>query len=197
MVVKKKIILASASPRRQRLLKQIGMTFDVRESGVREDVDVPDDPEQHTKVLSERKARAVAGSIPDGLIVGADTIVVLDGEILNKPKTGRDAARMLNMLSDRWHDVYTGFTIIDRPTGKTVSAVERTRVKFRRLADDEVQAYVQSGSPMDKAGAYGIQDDYGAVFVERIEGCFYNVVGFPLTRFYLTIQEFQQHLGIE
>jgi len=164
---------------------------------VREDIDVPQDPEQHTTILSQRKARAVASSVGDGIIIGADTIVVLDGRILNKPKDALDAARMLQALSDRWHEVYTGFTLVDRPSDFSVSAVERTRVKFRRLAIDEIDAYIQSGSPMDKAGAYGIQDDYGAVFVERIEGCFYNVVGFPLTRFYLTMNEFQHQLGIE
>jgi septum formation protein len=196
MMIKKKLILASASPRRHVLLKQIGLTFEVRESGVREDNDVPHDPEQHTLVLSRRKARAVASHIDEGIVIGADTIVVFNGQILNKPKDGRIAARMLQTLSGQWHEVYTGFTLVDRPSDSSVSAVERTRVKFRLLAIDEIEAYIQSGSPMDKAGAYGIQDDYGAVFVERIEGCFYNVVGFPLTRFYLTMQEFQHQLGI-
>jgi septum formation protein len=101
---------------------------------------------------------------------------------------------MLAMLSGREHLVYTGFTIVDRPTDRSVSEYESTRVHFRSLGAEEIRAYVQGGSPMDKAGAYGIQDDFGAVFVERIDGCFYNVVGFPLAKFYVTMQAFSREL---
>ncbi len=191
MIGNRRLILASASPRRKLLLRQIGLEFEVRESGVREDHDVPQEPEKHVSVLSRRKAEAVAAGITDGLVIGADTIVVLDGTILGKPSDPEDAGRMLKLLSGRTHRVYTGFTLIDKPSGKSMTAVEETDVTFRQLDEDEITSYVASGSPMDKAGAYGIQDDYGAVFISRIDGCFYNVVGFPLSRFYTELEKFQ------
>lgn len=194
MTVKKKLILASASPRRQLLLRQIGLQFEVRESGADENVPEGITPDRLVRMLSERKASAVAKKEMDAMIIGADTIVVLDKNILGKPVDQKDAANMLKMLSGRTHEVYTGFTIIDRPSNTSVSAVEVTKVTFRPLGEEEITAYVKSGSPMDKAGAYGIQDDYGAVFVEKIDGCFYNVVGFPLAKFYIVMNEFQKQL---
>ena len=196
MIAGKKILLASGSPRRKILLKQLGIEFDVRESGVDEQNDVPKDPREHVSVLSARKAIAVGRTAQDCIVVGADTIVVLDGIILGKPKDSRNAVEMLTMLSGRTHEVYTGITLLDRPSDEQRTAVEVTEVTFRRLASDEIEKYVASGSPLDKAGAYGIQDDYGAVFVERINGCFYNVVGFPLSRFYIELLQFQKELGI-
>lgn len=196
MVIQKKFILASRSPRRQRLLKQIGLSFEVRESGVNEDLEHIEIPVDHVRILSQRKANEVGRNVDNAFILGADTIVVLDGSILGKPRDEIDAIRMLNSLSDRTHKVYTGFTILDRPSGKMHTAYEVTDVSFRKLYPNEIKEYVQSGSPMDKAGAYGIQDDYGAVFVEKINGCYYNVVGFPLTKFYLAMDLFQRHLGI-
>jgi septum formation protein len=188
----KPIVLASASPRRRSLFRQVGIMCDIMESGVPEDVDVPAEPSEHVTVLSQRKAAAVAARKRDAFVVGADTIVVLDGVILGKPSSAADAVRMLTILSNRTHTVYTGVTIRDCPSGKSVTAVEMTDVTFRELGKDEIESYVRSGSPMDKAGAYGIQDDYGAVFATRINGCFYNVVGFPLARFFLELQKFQQ-----
>ena len=196
MIVKRKLILASSSPRRRRLLKQLGLEFEVRESGVDEERDVPNDPDLHVRILSERKAVAVAAEEEEGIVIGADTIVVLDGAIMGKPKDPRHAVAMLARLSGRTHDVYSGFTLLDRATNKKKTAVEVTKVSFRHLTLQEIEEYVASGSPLDKAGAYGIQDDYGAVFVERIDGCFYNVVGFPLSRFYTELQQFQKELGL-
>jgi septum formation protein len=121
------------------------------------------------------------------LIVSADTIVVLDRRILGKPADAVEAKSMLTSLSGRTHEVYTGFTILGQPIGKTVTEHVVTSVSFRSLAEWEIDEYVSSGKPMDKAGAYGIQDR-SAVFVDRIEGCFYNVVGFPLSKFYTTLQ---------
>jgi septum formation protein len=190
MIIDRKFILASGSPRRRQLLALLNLDFEVRESGVDEEHDLPQQPVDHVRLLAERKALAVAPGVPDGIIIGADTIVVLDRQILGKPSSPGDAAHMLSRLSGKTHDVYTGFTLIDRPSGRSCTEVERTSVKFRILERQEIDAYVASGSPMDKAGAYGIQDDFGAVFVERIDGCFYNVVGFPLTRFYLTLKKF-------
>ncbi len=192
MAHRKKLILASRSPRRIHLLRQIGLKFDVRESAIDENVDGFLTPEDAVRGLALLKAASVAGSVRTGLIVGADTIVYLDRKILGKPRSRAEARRMLSMLSGRTHQVYTGIALIDRPSNEVCTAIERTKVKFRTLSPREIREYVASGSPMDKAGAYGIQDDFGAVFVERIDGCFYNVVGFPLSKFYRVMQSFQR-----
>jgi len=120
----------------------------------------------------------------------------LEGEILGKPKDFEEAVSMLSKLSGRTHRVFTGFSILDKPSNTYKTEHEITNVTFRTIERDEIEEYVRGGSPMDKAGAYGIQDDYGAVFVERIEGCYYNVVGFPLAKFYLVMQDFQKQLGL-
>lgn len=197
MTFAKPLILASRSPRRQSLLRQIGLSFEVRESNLHEPIDESATPEQNVIRISSDKAAAVVRAGDDAIIIGADTIVVRNGAILGKPVDGDDAVRMLALLSNREHDVFTGFTLLDARSGVQVSGVERTLVRFRALSLEEIRSYVAGGSPMDKAGAYGIQDDYGAVFVERIEGCFYNVVGFPLTRFYLTMLSFEKQLGLQ
>jgi septum formation protein len=177
------------------LLKQIGLKFSVRPSSVPEDVLDHESPEQNVKRIALAKALKVARRVKRGIVVGADTIVVLGNEILGKPRSAGEAKRMLRKLSGRQHVVYTGFALVDASTGRKIVDVERTKVKFRKLNAVEIDEYVASGSPMDKAGAYGIQDDYGAVFVERVEGCFYNVVGFPLTRFYLDLRRFVRALN--
>jgi septum formation protein len=194
MILKRKLILASASPRRSHLLRQLKLEFETIHSGIDEELDASDDPDRHVRTLSFQKARAVAQNIPDGIIIGADTIVILDAHILGKPKTPDQAVVMLQHLSGKTHEVLTGFTLYDRPSDRSLTEVERTKVKFRTLTLPEIHDYVATGSPMDKAGAYGIQDDYGAIFVESIQGCFYNVVGFPLTKFYLSLQQFLQNL---
>ncbi len=185
----KPIILASASPRRAEILTKLELAFAVRPSAIDENLTENLPPAEYAVELAERKARAVAAEIPTGMIIGADTIVVLGKEILGKPASEAEAHAMLRRLSNRTHRVFTGFAIFDRPSNRCVSAVEMTEVTFRALEDAEIAAYVQSGEAMDKAGAYGIQD-LSAVFAERINGCFYNVVGFPLTRFYLTLRAF-------
>ena len=191
----KRVVLASQSPRRQSLLRQIGLTFEVRPSEVDEEALPGAGAAELVTALSHQKAARVARSYPDAVVIGADTVVVVDGGILGKPKSAEDAVAMLTALSAREHQVFTGFTIYDRPSDRSVSEYEVTRVRFRALGREEILAYVKSGSPMDKAGAYGIQDDYGAVFVDRIDGCFYNVVGFPLARFYVTMQAFYRELS--
>lgn len=186
----KPIILASSSPRRAHLMRLLGIAFTVQESGVHEDVDNSCPPEEIVRRLSLQKAKNVASRLHSGIVIGADTIVVLDGRILGKPSTEEEAVAMLLRLSGRTHSVFTGFALVDAETKKSCIDFERTEVTFRRLSADEIRSYVGSGSPMDKAGAYGIQDDYGAVFVEKIEGCFYNVVGFPLSKFYAALSDF-------
>jgi septum formation protein len=161
----------------------MGFVFDVVEPGVEENVPERGNPQNLVSFLSAAKAEAVLSGVRDGWIVGADTVVVLDGAIMGKPASPPHAAEMLGRLSGRTHEVFTGFTLIHAVSGKRLSDVERTAVTFRSIEEWEITDYVSTGSPMDKAGAYGIQDRSG-LFVDRIEGCFYNVVGFPLTRFY-------------
>ena len=187
------LILASQSPRRKLLLRQIGLRFVVRPSAVHEDVWDHESPEHNAKRIALSKAVEVSRSVRRGIVIGADTIVVLGKTILGKPRTKSEAKLMLKRLSGRMHTVYTAFALIDVETKRRIVRIEKTKVWFRILTNREIEGYVKSGSPMDKAGAYGIQDDYGAVFVKRVEGCFYNVVGFPLTKFYQTLEEFVAH----
>ncbi len=188
------IVLASRSPRRIHLLRQIGISFTVQESGVDETVPEGTSPDEIVRMLSLEKAKRVAEGMGSGIVIGADTIVVLNGTVLGKPTSEADAVRMLRLLSGKTHAVYTGLALVDVETGKSRVDLERTEVTFRSLTEREIDLYVKSGSPMDKAGAYGIQDDYGAVFVERINGCFYTVVGFPLSKFYTMFNVFLTEL---
>ena len=186
----RKLILASRSPRRLQLLRQIGMSPAVMSCDIPEPFDPSRTPEDNAATLALEKALCVAERVEDGVIIGADTIVVLEGEMLGKPENPEDAVRMLGKLSGKTHIVVTGFALVDRPSGRQMTGTERTGVTFRILPLHEIEEYVAHGSPLDKAGAYGIQDDYGAVFVTRIEGDFYNVVGLPLSRLYSALQEF-------
>ena len=195
MVLPKPLVLASQSPRRIALLRQIGLTPRVIPSNIEEEFDLADSPAENAVRLARAKAGDVGTSISDGIIVGADTIVVLDGEYLGKPLTPPEAVDMLSRLSGRTHLVVTGVAIVDRPTDRSVAGYEETIVTFRDIPREEIVAYVEQGSPMDKAGAYGIQDDYGAVFVSRIEGCYYNVVGLPLSRFHSMLQQFSSQFA--
>ena len=189
----KRIILASGSPRRAQLLKMIGLQFEVMESQVPEDLNLPQEPAAHVVELSRRKALEVAKRVEEGIIIGADTIVVLGEAILGKPKDREEAKDMLSKLSGKTHRVYTGFTLLEVPSQRSLSNWEVTEVKFRELEPWEIEEYVRSGGPLDKAGAYGIQDR-SAVFVEGINGCYYNVVGFPLTKFYQDFLKFLKSL---
>jgi septum formation protein len=174
------IILASNSPRRKELLRQIGLDFKTDPADVDERI-LPDEaPEAYAIRVSLDKARVVAQRAGTGLVIGADTIVVLDNVILGKPVDSRDAERMLSLLSNRMHRVITGLALMDAGTGKTLTRSEDTRVWFRTLTNDEIISYVNSGEPLDKAGAYGIQGK-GALLIDRIEGCYFNVVGLPLS----------------
>jgi septum formation protein len=184
------LILASQSPRRKLLLKQIGLRFSVRPSAVPEEMLDHEAPAANAKRIALRKAEEISKDLKRGIVIGADTIVVLGKRVLGKPRTKAEARRMLKSLSGRMHTVYTAFALIDAESRRSVVKIEKTRVWFRKLSNREIAEYVESGSPMDKAGAYGIQDDYGAVFVKRVEGCFYNVVGFPLTKFFTTLERF-------
>jgi nucleoside triphosphate pyrophosphatase len=174
------IILASNSPRRRELLHQIGLSFDTAPSNVDEQVKAGELPETYAVRVARAKAQATAGRVGRGIIIAADTIVVQGDRILGKPGDRHDAERMLLLLSGRMHVVITGLAIIDSAEGKTVTGTSLTRVWFRDLSKDEITCYIKGGEPFDKAGAYGIQGK-GALFVTKIEGCYFNVVGLPLS----------------
>jgi septum formation protein len=193
----KPIILASQSPRRKTLLKQIGMKFRAIPSHVSEEMSPNQTPGENAKRIALEKAKEVATKLRDGIVIGADTIVVIDRHILTKPVSKEDAKRMLKLLSGREHSVFTGYALVDAQSKKQIAGVEETKVRFRKLNEKEIASYIESGSPMDKAGSYGIQDDFGACFIEKVNGCFYNVVGFPLARFYSTYQQFSNELEMQ
>lgn len=174
------IILASNSPRRSELLRQIGITFTVDPADVDERVFPNELPERYAVRVALDKVNVVAKRVGKGIIIAADTIVVQDESILGKPADAADANRMLLTLSGRMHIVMTGLAVVDAAGGKTETRTSLTKVWFRVLAPEEIAAYVQSNEPLDKAGAYGIQGK-GALLVERIEGCYFNVVGLPLS----------------
>ena len=174
------IILASASPRRRELLRQIGIDFTIDPADVDERVLPGESPEAYAVRVALDKARIAAQRAGTGVVIAADTIVVLDNAILGKPSDDEDAERMLMMLSGRTHQVITGIAIMDPAAGKTLTRTSTTNVRFRELSPDEIRWYVRTGEPLDKAGAYGIQEK-GSLFISRIEGCYFNVVGLPLS----------------
>ncbi len=181
------IILASQSPRRQELLTRMGLTFTVRPAGIEETVDPGLTPQEVVMSLSRQKAGAVAESHPDALVIAADTIVVLDGKILGKPHSVEEAKEMLAALSGRQHHVCTGFTL--RRGERVETGCEESEVWFRDLTGAEIDAYIATGEPMDKAGSYGIQG-YGALLVKGIHGDYFNVMGLPVCRLGLALKDF-------
>lgn len=178
------IYLASKSPRRRKLLKQLNLKFKSFSVDMDEKIHKNESPNKAVLRLSKEKLGLAKLKVKNGIIITADTIVVLDKTILGKPINKKDAFRILKLLSGNTHIVYTGYSIFNYSNGKTISEFEKTEVTFRDLTDDEIKEYINGGSPMDKAGAYGIQDDFGAVFIKKINGCYYNVVGLPLAKFY-------------
>ncbi len=186
-----RFILASASPRRRELLKQIGVTFEVMPAKG-EEVITKEQPEQAVMELSRQKAEEIAAGIQDEqvLVLGADTVVVYDGKILGKPKDEADARAMLSMLNGRTHSVFTGVTVIVMRNGKSEihSFYEETKVTMYPMTDAQISYYIQTGEPMDKAGAYGIQGK-GAVFIEKINGDYNNVVGLPVAKIFYKMLE--------
>lgn len=176
----KKIVLASQSPRRKELLARVISDFEIIVDNSEEVVKDGLSPEETVKELALQKAMNVSDKIDyDALVIGADTIVSIDGQIFGKPADQEDAARMLRCLSERENIVCTGYAVVDTKSGKAVCGVERTSVFFRKLSDDEIERYIKTGEPMDKAGAYGMQE-LGGLFIRGIEGDYFNVVGLPL-----------------
>jgi septum formation protein len=184
-----KIILASASPRRYELLKQIKIPFTVQVSKINENKIKMGKPQNWVQNLALEKALDVAQSIDEGLVIGADTVVVKENRVLGKPLTSKEAMSMLNFLSGSTHQVMTGIAIVNAVNQRIFTDVEITTVKFRNLTEQEIYSYVASGEPMDKAGAYGIQG-LGALLVEGITGCYFNVVGLPLNKLALGLKKF-------
>ena len=198
-MTEKTIILGSASPRRRELLAQIGAEFEVRVSN-KEEVYHSNVPEEIVKELALMKAENVAeelaeenpaGAVKSTVVIGADTIVVLDGEILGKPADEADAVRMLNSLQGRRHDVYTGVAVLDYDENGEKHVYNYpvgTAVYVNEMTEEEIRAYVETKDPLDKAGAYGIQGRFAA-HIDRIEGDYYNVVGLPVSRVYRTLRK--------
>jgi septum formation protein len=183
------LILASRSPRRKELLIQFGADLVVVPSDVDERVLPGEFPATYAERIAGEKAVVVAEGRQNGIVVAADTIVVINAEILGKPADNRDAARMLRLLSGNVHEVITGIAVRDAVSGRSDVRISRTSVWFRRLTEQEIEAYVLTGEPLDKAGAYGIQGR-GALLIERIEGCYFNVVGLPLSLLGVMLKSF-------
>ncbi len=181
------LYLASKSPRRRKLLKQLGLKFNAFTVNLNEEILDGEHPIRTVKRLSLEKLELAGQKVNDGIIITADTIVVLDKSIIGKPENKKDAVAILNKLSGKTHNVYTGFAIYNSTNKKQIVGYEKTAVTFNDLSREQIDSYVKTGSPMDKAGAYGIQDDFGAVFVKKVNGCFYNVVGLPLSKIYTNL----------
>lgn len=182
------IILASNSPRRREILSQLGIQYEVIPSKFEEKA-LDMTPENMVMYFAEGKAMSVARKVnKEAFIIGADTIVYQNG-IMGKPKDNVDAARMLRNLSGVFHAVITGISVVHTPSFNQVTDYERTMVKFKNISDEEIQAYIKSGEPMDKAGAYAIQG-IGSLLVEKIDGCYFNVVGLPVYRLSKILESF-------
>ena len=185
----RKFILASASPRRAELLKNIGMSFDVVISAVDEDILSAGDIAKGLENNARKKGLAVAKLYPDAIVISADTVVVLDEHVMGKPENREEASAMLQRLNGRIHSVMTAFGLIFYREQKSFFEIVTTRVKFRKLEMEEINAYIQSGEPYDKAGAYAIQG-VGSLLIDTIEGCYFNVVGFPISKFFTALHKF-------
>lgn len=184
-----KLILASTSPRREQLLKQISLEFEVMPSNFDESRVCTSNPTESAQQAALEKAKAIAKKLSEGIVIGADTIVVYAGEVMGKPKDQSDAVRMLKQLSGKKHEVITGVALVNARDNREYVWSEATLVWFKKLSDMEIKKYVESGQPMDKAGAYGIQGR-AAAFVEKIDGCYFNVVGLPLASLLVKLNKF-------
>jgi septum formation protein len=185
----KPLILASASPRRAEILRAAGWRFEIAAADIDETPRADETPSQYVERLARAKAEAVAQNIAEGLVLGADTSVVIDAQILGKPTDEADARRMLCLLNNRWHEVLTGVALIDAAAKLARVAHETTRVKFAEMSADEIAWYAATDEPADKAGAYAVQGR-AALFIEAIDGDYWNVVGLPLRLIYKLTREF-------
>ncbi len=193
-----KLILASTSPRRAEILRNAGIDFEVFPSEIDESRSPREAPPVYVWRVAELKVRTAMSRLRAkrqkdySAIVAADTVVALDGDVLGKPRSADDARRMLRRLSGRWHDVFTGLAVLVRQSERTIVVVEKTRVELGVLSESEIDEYIRTEEPFDKAGAYAIQGR-GGKFIPRVEGCYFNVMGLPLSRLYAILRELKLH----
>ena len=178
-MLKEKPILASASPRRAEILTAVGWEFEAIAANIDESLEPDEAAERYVKRLARTKADTIAKRFSDRLVIGADTTVVVDGEILGQPEDDEDARRMLRLLSGRWHEVVTGVALVRAGSAQVLIDLETTRVLFAEMSAEEIDWYVSTGEPRGKAGAYGIQGK-AALFIKEIRGDYFNVVGLPV-----------------
>ncbi|MBK7106329.1 MAG: septum formation protein Maf [Ignavibacteriae bacterium] len=183
------LYLASNSPRRKKMLHSLGIDFHHISIDHEEIINKNHSPLKNVKRLAGEKCKKAVSKIKDGIVISADTIVVLNNKIIGKPINENDAKNILKNLSGKTHIVYTGFAICDAKSKKNIIDFEKTKVTFYNLSDKQIEDYVNTGSPMDKAGAYGIQDDFGALFVKKIDGCYNNVMGFPIAKIFRALEK--------
>jgi len=193
LIPERPFVLASGSPRRKRILEGLDLDFEIDAPGIDENEEPGETPDEHVVRLAGLKAHEVAKRRSSGTILAADTIVFLDGALLGKPADAAEAARMLRAISGRWHEVFTGLSVVRCSDGTSARGFERTRVLVRELSDREIEGYVAGGEPLDKAGSYAIQE-CGAALVSGVEGCFYNVVGLPVVRMIKLLEELRGEL---
>ena len=180
--LREKLVLASSSPRRTELLNRAGWPHEVMVAGIDESVKPQEGPAAYVQRLARSKAEAVAQHLEQGIVLGADTTVVIADQILGQPADEADAKRMLDLLNGKWHDVLTGVAVV-RVGGESRVAHETTRVRFAEISDREIDWYIASGEPFGKAGAYGIQGK-ASLFIEEIEGDYFNIMGLPIRLVY-------------
>lgn len=182
-VLKEKLVLASGSPRRAKILHAVGWPFEMMAANVDESRFEYEAAVPYVRRLAQTKAETVAENLPSGLVLGADTVVLVDGEILGQPSDAQDARRMLKLLSGRWHEVLTAVALVRAGQGQVMADHEKTRVRFAEMSVAEIDWYVETGEPMDKAGAYAVQGS-AALFIEEIQGDYFNIVGLPVRLVY-------------
>ena len=185
----KKIILASSSPRRKEILLKTGLSFEIQESNYEEDMSLPMSPEDLSEYLSLGKAKSVADKNSDAIVIAADTFIVYEDKCLGKPKTKLLAREMLNMLNGKENNIITGVTIIDTTNNHIVSFHEITKVFMKQMSSETIEAYIDTGEPLERAGGYSLQEK-GAILVEKIDGDFFNAMGLPLNRLAEELKDF-------
>ena len=190
--MKRKIVLASRSPRRRDLLKQIGLEFEIRESKYDEDMTAMDDPRKLVKFLALKKGEEVARHYKDAIIISGDTFVIFNNKFIGKPKNKEEAKKVLKNFSNKTHSIVSGFALIDAKTKKVINDYGEAKVKFRDLSEAEIDNYIATGEPFDMAGSYGLMNR-AAVLIKGVEGDFYSVIGLPLNKVYLALKE----LGVD
>lgn len=185
---KRKIVLASRSPRRKKVMEQVGLEFEICDSQFDEASVNLADPIELVKLLALKKAEAVAGKYDDAVIIGADSVVVFHGQALGKPKDAADAKRILRELSGQENRCITGYALIDTKNNAVINKLSEAIVKFRDLSDEEIDEYIATGEPLDMAGAFGMMDK-GATFMESVSGNFYTIVGLPISEVYVELRK--------